>query len=62
MFEFDDDVETGALKTHPKPATTPYNELYDFEEMPYIHHFVGGDGTTSSHGKIPGSKGASEGN
>ena len=61
MFEFDDDMETGIQKIHPKPAPSPYDDLYDFEEMPYIHHFVSGDGATSSHGKLPGSKGAAEG-
>ena len=34
MFEFEDDFETGTLKVHPKPAPSPYDELYDFEEVP----------------------------
>ena len=52
MFKFEDDVETGTLKKNPKPATTPYNGACDFEEIPYIHHLMDGDGATSSHGKL----------
>ena len=52
MFEFEDDIETGTLKKHPEPTTTPNDDLYDFEEMPYIHHFVNKDGATNFHGSL----------
>ena len=61
IFDFEDDMETGYLKKHPKSAPSPYEALYDFEEMPYIHHFVNKDGATKSDDSLAGSQGKPKG-
>ena len=46
ISESADDVETYA---HTQSATISFSEDFDFEDSPYIHHFVNGDGATDSH-------------
>ena len=46
ISESADDVETYA---HTQSATISFGEDFDFEDSPYIHHFVNGDGATNSH-------------
>ena len=61
IFDFEDDMEIRYLKKHPRPVPSLYDDLYDFAEMPYIHHFVNKGGTTNSHGSVAGSQGEPKG-
>ena len=54
MSDFDDVLGIGVRKTHPKPAANLYSDLNDFEQLPYIHHFVSGNGETNSRGSLAG--------
>ncbi len=46
MSNLADDVEKHAQT---QSATTSFSEDFDFEDSPYIHHFVNGDGATKCH-------------
>ena len=46
MSDSADDVKTYA---HTQSATISFSEELDFEDSPYIHHFINEDGATKSH-------------
>ena len=47
MSDLTDDVDKYAQT---QSATISFNEDFDFNDSPYIHHFVNGDGATNSKG------------
>ena len=55
--EDDDDYMSGLARdvepsAHTQSATTSFSENFDFEDSPYIHHFVNGDGATNSESNV----------